>query len=87
MPGFLWQLAPRSFFVSGRSTLGSLFAQALLLQTVQIPASSSGFASVLNKSLHGKLASGFEGLAIGKKKSVFSPKFKSLGSTAANFSP
>lgn len=67
MPGFLWQLAPRSFFVSGRSTLGSLFAQALLLQTVQIPASSLGFASVLNKSLHGKLASGFEGLAIGKK--------------------
>lgn len=49
--------------------MGSLFAQALVLQMVQIPRLQPGLcsASVLNKSVHGKLASGFEGLAIGKK--------------------
>lgn len=41
--------------------MGSLFAQALVLQP------GLCFASVLNKSVHGKLASGFEGLAMGKK--------------------
>lgn len=49
--------------------MGSLFAQALVLQTVQIPSLQLGlcFASVLNKSVHGNLASRFEGLAIGKR--------------------
>lgn len=46
--------------------MGSLFAQALVLQRVQIQPGLCS-ASVLNKSVHGKLASGFEGLAIGKK--------------------
>lgn len=64
--------------------MGSLFAQALVLHTVQIQPGLCS-ASVLNKSVHGKLASGFEGLAIGKKNSAFSPKFKSLGDTGANF--
>lgn len=49
--------------------MGSLFAQALVLQTVQIPSLQLGlcFVSVLNKSVHGNLASRFEGLAIGKR--------------------